>query len=163
MKCLSLIQPWATLIAIGEKSIETRSWFTPYRGPLAIHASAAMTPDSRDFASGCPAVYRALHRAGYTTRTQMNRYKLLFEDQKWLPAGAVIATCELVDCIEIQPKRRWINYADRLIIPPDEPELTFGDYTPGRFAWILRNVQALPEPVPARGMLGLWEWEGFKP
>ena len=38
MKALTLYQPWATLVAIGAKKIETRSWSTPYRGPLAIHA-----------------------------------------------------------------------------------------------------------------------------
>lgn len=39
MKLLSLWEPWATLMAIGAKRIETRSWSTPYRGWLAIHAS----------------------------------------------------------------------------------------------------------------------------
>ena len=40
MKALSLRQPWASLIANGRKTIETRTWRTHYRGPLAIHASA---------------------------------------------------------------------------------------------------------------------------
>ena len=40
MKALSLRQPWANLIADGRKTIETRTWRTRYRGPLAIHASA---------------------------------------------------------------------------------------------------------------------------
>ncbi len=39
MKALSLRQPWASLIADGHKTIETRTWRTHYRGPLAIHAS----------------------------------------------------------------------------------------------------------------------------
>ena len=41
MKALTLHQPWATLVAVGEKRIETRSWSTDYRGPLAIHAGKA--------------------------------------------------------------------------------------------------------------------------
>ena len=40
MKGLTLIEPWATLIAQGRKQFETRSWKTPYRGPIAIHAGA---------------------------------------------------------------------------------------------------------------------------
>lgn len=40
MKCLSLRQPWASLIASGQKTIEVRSWRTHYRGPLVICASA---------------------------------------------------------------------------------------------------------------------------
>ena len=36
IKALSVRQPWANLIAKGEKSIETRKWATDYRGPLVI-------------------------------------------------------------------------------------------------------------------------------
>lgn len=41
MRVLSVKQPWADLIASGEKSLEIRSWPTKYRGPLLIAASAA--------------------------------------------------------------------------------------------------------------------------
>lgn len=39
MKAITLWQPWASLIAIGAKKYETRSWKTNYRGPIAIHAA----------------------------------------------------------------------------------------------------------------------------
>jgi hypothetical protein len=39
MKALSIKQPWANLIASGEKTIETRLWATDYRGPLVIVSS----------------------------------------------------------------------------------------------------------------------------
>lgn len=39
MKALTLRQPWASLIAQGKKTIETRTWYTHYRGPLLIAAS----------------------------------------------------------------------------------------------------------------------------
>ena len=38
MKALTIKQPWAHLITIGRKTIETRTWYSSYRGPLAIHA-----------------------------------------------------------------------------------------------------------------------------
>lgn len=41
MKALSVRQPWAHLIASGEKSIEVRSWQTDYRGKLLICSSQA--------------------------------------------------------------------------------------------------------------------------
>ena len=44
MKVLSLIEPYATLIKNGVKTIETRSWKTNYRGKLYIHASATKIP-----------------------------------------------------------------------------------------------------------------------
>lgn len=39
MKCLSVKQPFANLIASGKKKIEIRSWKTSYRGELLIYAS----------------------------------------------------------------------------------------------------------------------------
>ncbi len=38
MKALTIQQPWASLIIIGVKRFEYRSWKTSYRGPLLIHA-----------------------------------------------------------------------------------------------------------------------------
>ena len=39
MKALSVKQPWANMIASGEKTLETRTWTTRYRGPLLIVSS----------------------------------------------------------------------------------------------------------------------------
>lgn len=39
MKAVSLWEPWATLVRLKIKRIETRGWSTSYRGPLAIHAT----------------------------------------------------------------------------------------------------------------------------
>ena len=39
MKCLSLKQPFADLLAFGEKTIELRKWNTKFRGEFLIHAS----------------------------------------------------------------------------------------------------------------------------
>ncbi len=49
MKAISLWQPWAS--AIGphpeQKHLETRSWQTPYRGWLAIHAAKRWTKEQQ--------------------------------------------------------------------------------------------------------------------
>ena len=39
MKTLSIRQPWASLIAFGEKTIEVRSWNTAFRGRILVHSS----------------------------------------------------------------------------------------------------------------------------
>ena len=39
MKCLSLKQPYADLLAFGKKTIELRKWNTKFRGEFLIHAS----------------------------------------------------------------------------------------------------------------------------
>jgi ASCH domain len=39
LKCLSLRQPYAELVAAGRKTIETRKWNTNFRGKFLIHSS----------------------------------------------------------------------------------------------------------------------------
>ncbi len=39
MKALSIKEPWASLILAGNKSIETRTWKTKYRGEILLCAS----------------------------------------------------------------------------------------------------------------------------
>ena len=152
MKALTLTQPWATLVAIGAKKIETRSWKSDYRGPLAIHA-AKKFPISAQRLCAIEPFYSILKAAG------------LFEP--FLPLGCIIATCELVDVRQISERKFGIpifsldhprKFIQHVYVPPDEPELSFGDYTIGRYAWILGNVEVLDQPVAIKGMLGLWEW-----
>lgn len=142
MKALSLVQPWATLIAIGAKKIETRSWSTPYRGPIAIHASKSFPGDVQCMVREQP--YRKyLEPAGF--------------DQPWkLPRGQVIAICRLVDVL---PTRRGPEPCPAWMPRPDSDEWAFGEYSDRRFGWILEDVQLLPDPVAAKGSLGLWNWE----
>ena len=133
MKAISIQQPYGTLIAIQAKAIETRSWSTKYRGPLAIHTSKVLKPALRDLCLQEP-FSGVLAKGGYVS----------VED---LPLGMVIATCNLVDVWPITP--------DNI---PSEPEYSFGDYTPGRFSWSLKDVKRLPKPIAAKGQLGLWDF-----
>lgn len=195
MKALTLHQPWASLIAVGAKKIETRSWSTSYRGPLAIHAAASVPTSVRGAVlglkrggrmhsvyAGNKTIIDALYRAGYAqwldegTITERDR-----EYGKPLPLGAVVATCLLVDVVPIiafEPEppegndvalasevRQAIYVDDQWLteynlqrgVREHDPERPFGDYTPGRYAWLLDNIQPL-EPIPAKGRQGLWEW-----
>lgn len=57
MKALTVCQPYAELIANGDKPIENRTWPTKYRGPLAIHAGKSKAwleshADAHDFVFG---------------------------------------------------------------------------------------------------------------
>lgn len=166
MKAITIKHPWASLISLGMKSIETRSWATKYRGPLAIHASARLG-DSESRAICLQEPFRSvLLEAELLIPAGRGCWKHNF------PLGMGIATCNLVDCLEIgesglyreiKTKVSLIdNFMETLVRVaslPDEPERSFGDYTPSRFAWILEDVKQI-EPVPAKGHLGLWNWEG---
>jgi hypothetical protein len=158
MKAITLTQPWATLVAIGAKRIETRSWKTEYRGPLAIHAAKGYPKECARLCLEEPFL-SVLKGAG------LIQFGVWFKSNDDLPHGAVVATCELVACVPIDYVSRWyypvkgeknIGYQ----VPPsnDNPEFAFGDYTPGRWAWLLNNIKPLPEPIPVKGALSLWEW-----
>lgn len=130
MKALTLREPWASLVLEGVKTLETRNWATRYRGELFIHAGSGRVPRGD---------------------AHVNELMKLLEGP--LHYGLVIARCELVDCVRIDAeyareieRRAPLNYIS-------------GDYTPGRYVWVLEGVRALERPVPARGMLGLWNWE----
>lgn len=149
MKTLSLLQPWATLVADGAKKVETRSWKTDYRGLLGIHASKGFPKGGKKaFDQLCATEpFRGI------LRFRLNRLMAVFSAheflERYMPMGALIATCTLIDCVKIPPHR-----------PPPEPELSFGDYSPGRYAWYLENVKTF-RPIPTKGKLGLWDWYGI--
>lgn len=131
MKAISLWQPWASLMASGLKRIETRSWSTKYRGPLAIHAALKFSLDQH-------AAWRGFKLAGIIDL-------LAIESFIDLPIGGIIATVNLLDCIQITDRNC-----------PSEPELSFGDYTPGRFMWVTENVKPFKKIIPFRGWQGLF-------
>ncbi|MCP1355449.1 ASCH domain-containing protein [Aneurinibacillus migulanus] len=138
MKVISIIQPWATLIALGEKRFETRSWSTKYRGELAIHASKKIDKD----ACKHKRFREALAKHGY--------------DEKTLPTGVILATCRLVDCHQVIVDFGFSAKLEGGYRATDN-EYLFGDYSQGRYAWRLRDVNVLTEPIPAKGKLNLWE------
>lgn len=132
MKAISLWQPWATAVAIGAKTIETRHWWTPYRGRLAIHAAKKDTAELREFFTwdAC----KPVRDAGF----------LRFDQ---LPFGAIVATARLVECLRT-------NDVDALT--PQERSL--GDYGPGRYAWMFDDIEGFVNPIPYRGAQGFFEW-----
>lgn len=134
MRCLTIRQPWATLIALGEKRYETRSWPTSFRGELAIHAGLKV-----DKAACQREPFRSvLASHGYTAEN--------------LPSGAIIAVAKLEACHIITGSTGEEGW-------DTDHEAAFGDYEEGRYAWEMVEVQSLKSPVPARGRLGLWEVE----
>jgi hypothetical protein len=170
MRAITLTQPYATLVALGAKHIETRSWATSYRGPLAIHAGKGLGPvggiDGLQELCAQEPFCSVLTIAGRQHYARLHSLRDMVEHE-FMPLGAIIAVCELHDCrpttTEAMPgKRGWSGYVGEKLTYWDltDQERAFGDYTPGRYAWLLSNIRVLPEPIPVRGALGLWRWEG---
>lgn len=133
LTALTIYQPWAGFIAAGMKRIETRSWPTAYRGEIAIHAGMhPMFCDTDDLAL-----------ALLEMRTKS---KDLAAYEKLLARGAVVAAAMLVDCVRTED----------VAVDLGETELLLGNYSRGRWAWLLGNVIALDHPVHCRGQQGLW-------
>lgn len=144
MKAITLWQPWASLVAIGAKSIETRSWAPGYRGPLAIHAGQAWDGTLVRLCKSEPFA-EVLEAAGLCERGPRGGWRTS------LPFGAVVAVCRVADCL---PTEEVFG-----VYGETRHERAFGDYTPGRWAWVLSDLRQLPEPLPARGRQQLWEWD----
>lgn len=133
MKVLSLLQPWASLVMVGAKKIETRSWQTPFRGELLIHASLGKKGDAL-----CAA-------------PPFSHY---INDFDKLPFGAIIGSVVLKNIV---PVERLHLSSDVLAMLTLE-EKAFGDYTQGRYAWLLHTPVPFSKPIPIRGSLGLWNY-----
>lgn len=143
MKALSLYQPWATLVAIGAKQIETRSWGTSHRGWLAIHATRSFDRSDRARCAREPFA-SALQAAG-------------FASDAGLPTGAIVAVAHLHRVGRIGRRPDGAVTLEGFDLPISGDELAFGDYTPGRYGWSLTSLRRLPHPVVCRGHQGLWD------
>ncbi len=141
MKVLSLTQPYATLMDLDLKRIETRSWATRYRGPLAIHAAKGFPRWARELTYQKPFC------------TVLLQHDLRLVD---LPLGAILCVVEVVDCVSTDTP----DLDAVLRYRGAEHERAFGDYASGRFMWITEHLRRLPDPIQARGSLGLWDYDG---
>lgn len=133
LRVLSLWQPWATLMAVREKELETRSWETLYRGHVAIQAAAKW---NRDLAALCiEQPFRAVLAKHGVTADNM-------------PLGKVVAVGRLESII------RTSEFNPHMSRAPHERD--FGDYGPGRFAWVFKDVRRLLVPIPLKASQGLF-------
>ncbi|MGN9098497.1 ASCH domain-containing protein [Flintibacter porci] len=145
MKAITIRQPWATLAVSLDrsgkplKSVETRSWKTSYRGPIAIHAGK-IVPDMFFMGMKEPDMDEFFSVGLYGDKSIL-----------CLPYGAVIGKVTLVDCVPIEKL-----YGGSL---DTTRERAFGDWEPGRYGWILANPIRFMTPIPARGKQGIWEWD----
>lgn len=133
MRAFSLWQPWSSLVSIGAKQYETRSWSTKHRGDLVIHAAKRWTWEEKQLLDH-PAFKSALLQGGV--------------DLSRIPLGVGLCVVELVDVIPTHRIRHLLSRQER----------EFGNYSDGRFAWKLANVRPFDVPIPARGEQGLFDW-----
>lgn len=137
MKALTLWQPWASLISLEEKKIETRCWTTKHRGELAIHAAATLPPK-----------WLGASRHGDEFRSELAH--ALTTNARALPRGVVLCIVKLISIEETSAMLRET-------LPTRE--MLFGNYEDGRYAWHMEVIERFATPIPAKGNRMLWNWE----
>jgi hypothetical protein len=132
LRAITVYQPWTTLLTLpGVKAVETRSWRSDYRGPILLHAARRWTRKER-------VVAQDLHRR-YPQHIPASIYQPVL--------GAVLAVGDLMRCARVE---------DLVAEGLHELEIACGDYSPGRFGFVLSNMRVLRSPVPVRGWMRLW-------
>lgn len=151
---LTILQPWASAIVAGIKTVETRPRRSHYRGPLVLHAGMSdhhLTAHDGDPA-GCHGrtLAAAVHSGLPLTR------------------GAIIGSAVVTDCVPIghdhppppnPPRRPLIDLtADGRslmlwAVTPDDnrvltAELPHGNFSSGRWALLLDDIKATTDRCP---------------
>ena len=140
MKAYTVYQPYAYATAVGLKQYETRTRRTNIRGRVAVHAGK-----KRIKGKSAERLYMDVLSAGQKNELAWHICRKSHPEE----FGAVIGTVEIVDCV---PVGEIVNTLTPL-------ERALGDFSPGRFAWVLRNPVMFEKPIPARGQQGWWNWE----
>ena len=152
MRALTLWQPWASLVAAGVKTVETRSWRPP-KGlvgqRIAIHAaSRKITSHDRRFNEAVSEVL-GLADVRFSAETVL---------RSELPRGAVLCTARLREAWQVAEVSddlvRVATSADGQSCVVD----AWGDFSPGRWLWFLEDLDTFSTPFTARGKQGMWEW-----
>lgn len=180
MKAISLWQPWASLIACGVKRYETRHW-APSRDligqTIAIHAAKKIDRESGDFVDALN--YGQFRDAG----AAMTGFALadalrgswgdcpdemmgLFGQASIMPIGCVVATAKLDAAFELGELTDGTMAPAALVtrrftsrsMPPCftvriDP---FGNFAPGRWAWLLSDIRPLKPPIAMKGAQGFF-------
>lgn len=131
MKALTIIQPYAELIANGSKFVENRDWPTSYRGQIAIHAGMGK------------------RYGGNTVEEMCESYGVPMSN---IVFGAVIAKAKIVACLHI-------DVINKLGPEHDFGWVKDHEHAHGTYCWILDEIRRI-DPVYIKGALGLWEWDG---
>lgn len=127
---VTLWQPWACLVEVGAKPYETRHFKIPARLlGKRVAIHAASRPCFVDFDQD---TIDAIEDA--FGRCSWNH---------WLPRGCITCTTVLAESIPVER------------VAHD----TFGDYSPGRWAWRLEDVRPVVPHVAAKGRQQIgWAW-----
>ena len=120
---------------LGAKRIENRSGETKYRGPLLIHASAALNCDWN-------AILEPDEPIGPDEEVEVEGGRFVLSAINALPLRAIIGVVNIADC------RRFEDLPKELRDDPFASE--------GCWCWVLEEPKPLDKPFPCKGKLQSW-------
>lgn len=135
--CLTMHQPWASLLVYGIKRIEGRSWPAPIRGRLWIHA-ASKVPDEATV-KAMEEFYREIYAVD-------GIYDLKFPEN--YPVSRLLGCVQVVGCSKREELACWKEVSEgvRLEALTD-------------FCWLCEQPQKLSVPFEMRGNQGVYNLE----
>ncbi|XP_054858937.1 activating signal cointegrator 1 [Eublepharis macularius] len=126
--CLSMHQPWASLLVKGIKRVEGRTWYTALRGRLWI-AATAKRPSPQEI-SEVEASYKVLLQKD-------------LDFPKDYPSGCLLGSVDLIDCLSQEQFRA------------EYPHLSQESASP--FVFICSNPQEMVVKFPIKGKHKIWK------
>lgn len=139
-KALSFKQPWASLVALGIKPIENRTWKTNFRGRIYIHASSKWDIN-----------FNSLLRASQLDEIENNNFQ--FSD---LDYSAIIGEVDIIDCVINHPS----IWAEETFVPIE------GEECPQKptYNWVLAKPVMYDKPIlNVKGKLSFWNFDPLNP
>lgn len=137
MKVITVYQPFAFAILAGIKRFETRTRRTSIRGRVGIHAGL----------KGFDAAMKG-YSEEYKAQIAAMQHESPFIDHA-LFRGGIIGTVQIVDCVPVEEISAALTNRESLL----------GDYSKGRFAWVLESPIIFSEPIRIQGKRGWWNWD----
>jgi len=113
-RALSLLQPFAWLVANGLKDVENRNWSTKFRGRFLVHAGKAW---------------------GKAQKDSIARIKSAFPDiqvPEQFDRGGIVGEAQMVDCVKEHPSPWFVGRYGFLVA--DARPFEFRAY-PGSLGW----------------------------
>mgnify|MGYP001154677949 CR=1 FL=1 len=132
--CLSMHQPWASLLVHGLKRFEGRPWFTPFKGRLWI-AATSRQPEQSEI-DELEAFYRRVYGA--------NTSKMPFP--RSYPHAALLGCVDMLGCWDSAQMAEYARAHPTWCVEPNESHHVF----------VCANPRVLPKPIPMSGNHKLW-------
>lgn len=142
IRAISLWEPWASLIAVGAKKVETRSYYTNVRGSLLI--CAAQTKKGLKIADEAGFVEGGAAYSGREICLDIGGKEIEMN------FGKAVAVVDFAHCITTDLFRQETTGRE---FKSQEP---FGDFSAGRFAWVFHSIKRIKKPFEVKGKQGFF-------